>query len=429
MKRIFKKIRVSLQDAVAERRFLLTVLRFLFIKLPIALKNGFLKLLVKVDTVIALPFLWGIRTFTKIDPHTIVFISSRGAYDCNPKAICEEIRRQGLPYRPIWVTRRLNEGAEAEFPKGVKTVYRDSWAFHKACACAKVIVDNSVNLRFMLYKKKRGQYLIETWHGAIGIKKFSKDTNKDKVWVRKAEKQGAETDFCLSNSAFETALFKETFWDKAEILEYGHARNDVLFLPEDEAAALDRRLRLAYDIPPDKRICLYAPTFRDDADDSPYRIPYRTLLEALKTRFGGDWVILTRYHLLARKRLAGVTLPPEVINVSDHPDIQELLRITDVGITDYSSWICEYMLRRKPGFLFATDAATYEKNERELCFPLSSMPFPLASDSETLIQNILSFDGDRYLRECDAFLARHGSVDDGHAASRAVEKIRELTEK
>ena len=427
MNRIIRKFIHAVKEALAERRFLLTVLRFFFIKIPVRIKNVFLRLLTKADTVLALPYLYFIRKTTKIDPRTIVLITSRGAYDCNPKAICEEIRRQNLPYELIWVTRKNNVEGEATFPPGIKTVYRDSYEFHKACAKAAVIIDNSVNLSFMLYKKKPGQTLIETWHGAIGIKKFSKDANHDRVWVRKAEKQGAETDYCLSNSAFETRLFKDTFWPNAEILRYGHARNDVLFLPNDRAAALENKIRAQYDIPENKRICLYAPTFRDDMDDSPYRIPYRRLLAALSERFGGEWVILTRYHLLARKRLTNLSLPPEVINVSDYPDIQELMRITDVGVTDYSSWICEYMLTGRPGFLFATDAAAYVKNERALFFPLNSMPFPLAENSEQLIDNILRFDENRFAADCKAFLARHGSVDDGHAAARAVEKIKEIT--
>ena len=98
----------------------------------------------------------------------------------------------------------------------------------------------------------------------------------------------------------------------------------------------------------------------------------------------------------------------------------------DVGITDYSSWICEYMLRRKPGFTFATDVDNYAEHERELFFPLTALPFPTSSNSDELVKAILNFDEDKFVADCDAFLKEKGSVDDGHAGERAAEAIRKL---
>ena len=417
----------AIRNALAERRFFLTVFRFFFVKLPKLIKKKLERFCIKVDTAIALPYLRLISKCTKIDPQTVVFISSRGAYDCNPKAICEELIRRKLPYKIYWVARHSKQPEDLAFPPEVTPVFRDSYEFHKACAAARVIVDNSVSLAYMLYKKKPGQVLIETWHGAIGIKKFSKDTNKDKVWVRKAEKEGAQTDYCISNSAFETQLYRETFWPQAEILEYGHARNDILFAEENAGlAALKKKIFDFYDIPAGKKLCLYAPTFRSDFDINTYRLPYRSLINALTQRFGGEWVILTRFHQLVRKKIKNVSFPAEVINVSDYPDIQELMRFTDVGITDYSSWICEYMETGRPGFLFATDLDQFIENERELFFPLSSYPFPLARNSEELFENILRFDEEQFAAECNSFLQRYGCVDDGHACARAADKICEL---
>ena len=419
--------KLAIRKALVEHRFIKTFFKYLFDKIPKTIKGKWKKFWKKVDKMLAVPAIRRLERDTPIDPDTIVFITSTGRYDCNPKWICEEILRQQLPYKLYWTVRKKPKFGNGRFPMELTLVKRDSYEFHEACASARVIIDNSTSMAFMQHHKKPGQILIETWHGAIGIKKFSKDTNTDKVWVQKAEEEAASTDYCISNSTFETELYKDTFWANTEILQYGHARNDILFPNYSERAETAKQeIYEKYQLEPETRICMYAPTFRNDGDISPYLIDYNNLLEALKTRFGGEWVIFTRYHRLITKKMKSIKLPQGVKNVSGYPDIQELMCCIDVGITDYSSWICEYMLTGRPGFLYATDADSFVHNERALFYPLTSMPFPLARNNKELIENVLQFDETGFKEKCDAFLKKYGCVDDGHASERAVEKIKEL---
>lgn len=96
--------------------------------------------------------------------------------------------------------------------------------------------------------------------------------------------------------------------------------------------------------------------------------------------------------------------------------------ITDVAITDYSSWIYDFMLMRKPGFIFATDIEEYN-TERGFYYPIESTPFPIAVDNDELIDNILKFDETSYATNLEKFLEDKGCVEDGHAAERAVDLI------
>lgn len=435
-----------------------------------------------------LPFQVGVFLATKFVPvqeNKIIFITTRGEYDCNAKWIAEELHKRKLPYEIVWTIRKNVplSGIPAEFTK----TYRGSYDFYRHLASAKIIIDNSTNTAYLCYRKKRNQILIETWHGSLGIKMFSKETNKDKVWCKKAELEGRMTDYCLSNSTFEDKIFTDTFWPNARILQLGHARNDILCQQDPMVLESIRKKVFAYfdlslvianlkqerheeleqlyrvkighslltaeslekenpfdaleDLTPeslqkflkteyakceDLRICLYAPTFRDDGDMQPYQIDYTQLRQALRTRFGGNWVILTRFHFRLRKELHGYSFPAGVINASGYSDIQELLTCTDVGITDYSSWICDYMLTRRPGFLFATDMEQYQQRDREFFYPLDTMPFPLALNSDQLIQNILQFDQNQFIHECDIFLKDKGCIDDGHAASRIADTIEKI---
>lgn len=425
--------------------------------------------------------IWFIRQFTPVKNDRIIFITFRGQYDCNAKWIAEELcKRQ--KYDLIWTVRK--GVAISDIPLGITKVYRSSYDFFRYMASAKIIIDNGISTTATGYKKKKNQILIETWHGSIGIKMFSRETNKDKEWCRKADLEGAMTDYCISNSTFEDKIYKDTFWSNAQILQLGHARNDVLcwndseqlgkirtkvfnyfnlsnvinklkqnchkdltcwyqetkgiIVPTSEhigkrnpfdaidicdSNSLKAFLQNEYTKCEDLKICLYAPTFRDDGDMSPYKIDYEQLRQALHTRFGGSWVIMTRFHFRLRKKMKKYKLPIGVIDASNYPDIQELLVCTDVGITDYSSWICDYMLTCRPGFLFATDMQQYEKKDREFFYPLNTMPFPLALTNEQLIENILNFKSEGFVEKCQTFLKEKGCIDDGHSAERIADAI------
>lgn len=102
--------------------------------------------------------------------------------------------------------------------------------------------------------------------------------------------------------------------------------------------------------------------------------------------------------------------------------MQELLAITDVAITDYSSWIYDFVLLRKPGFIFATDIEEYN-NERGFYYPLESTPFPVATNNIQLVENIRRFDNVKYQHDIDLFLKEKGCIEDGEASRRVVELL------
>lgn len=390
-------------------------------------RGFFMTLFRNLDKGVRYIFIRLLKPFVKIDEKKIIFLNFTGNYDCNPKYICQRLIDEGVDAHIVWGINKKTRTGPMFFPPEVKTVRRGFYEFYKDMCSAKVIVDNGISTSFLNYPKKRKQVLIETWHGSLGIKKFGRDANNDKVWLRRAAREGRMTDYIISNSDFEDSIYREDFWKKTTIWKFGHPRNDILFCKDEEKIAeINGKIRTKYKIPENAKLCMYAPTFRDDGDLSPYTLDYDRLVKALETRFGGEWVILTRFHSRTKKYLSGYKLPPTVFNVSGYPDIQELQLIIDVGITDYSSWICEYMVRRSPGFTFATDVDNYAGHERTLFFPLSALPFPTSSNEDELIDNILNFNNEKFVADCDAFLKDKGSIDDGHAAERVVEQLKKI---
>lgn len=374
----------------------------------------------------------GIRSVTRktpIDPLKIIFLTFDGEYSCNPKYICEEIIKQNKNWKLVWGTRVNTNMRYGNFPEKMIFAVRESYEFYKEIASAKVIIDNGISTSFLGYRKKKDQVLIETWHGSLGIKKFSPDTVKDKTWIRQAYVEGQMTDYIISNSSFESELYNSTYWKNTKILEYGHARNDILFKPEDSwGKDVREKVRNIYGLGKEVHICMYAPTFRDTFDKRLYLIGYEELLAALENKFGGEWVIFTRFHFKTKKYLKKEKFPEKVINVSDYPDIQELMTCIDVGITDYSSWICEYMLRHKAGFIYAPDYKEYQNRDRELLFPLEKLPFPIATSFQKTLENIIEFNEEKYVNKVDLFLKEMGSTDSGNAANKVVDLLSKILE-
>ena len=363
---------------------------------------------------------------SKIQKNKIIFLTFNHAYMCNPKYICEEIRRQNLPVELVWAVNARHTNS-ADFPKDVKKVAHGTRPFFKELVTAKVWVDNAFGFSWNpIPMKKRNQFYIQTWHGSLGLKRIDKKKVNNHRWSIAAWLNGKWADLCISNSSFETEVYRQTHWPKTPVLELGHARNDILFADGETKAEIIARVRARFRIPEGKKIALYAPTFRNNDSAACYDLDRSRFLNTLEERFGGEWVLLNRYHmktLNARKTKLNAT-DKRIINATSYPDIQELLVAADVGITDYSSWICDFVLTGRPGFLYAPDLSHYSQ-ERGFYYPLEETPFPIAQTNDALIENILNFDAGLYAQKRESFLAARGCKENGTAAKQIVEIIKQ----
>ena len=149
-------------------------------------------------------------------------------------------------------------------------------------------------------------------------------------------------------------------------------------------------------------------------------------LKAVTSKFGGDWVVITRLHpLLINRRDDFIPAGSNIIDGTQYSDMQELLASVDLLITDYSSSIYDYVLSYKPGFIFATDIKKYD-NDRGLYYPLTSTPFPVATNNEEMVKNIQNFNYDKYKSDVTEFLKGKGVVESGKASEKIVELIKEI---
>ena len=94
-------------------------------------------------------------------------------------------------------------------------------------------------------------------------------------------------------------------------------------------------------------------------------------------------------------------------------------------MTDYSSWIYDFLLTKRPGFIYAQDIDKYY-NERGFYFSLYDTPFSVATNNTELIENIMQFDPVVYQSNVQKFLEEKGCIEDGNASLRMAKKIKEL---
>lgn len=365
------------------------------------------------------------RKFSKLplQENKVFAITFDKRYNCNLKYIVEEMLREELPLDIVWVIPANGKINRRDYPAGVRLIKYQSKEMYYEMSTAKVWLDNALNCVWDNgMKKKPGQVYINTWHGSMGIKRL----NGDKHWLSRAKLCNKATDYCISNCKFEEDVYSDTFWKDVPYLRYGHARNDILF--RTDLRGLRKQICARYNVSPGKKIMIYAPTFRDDGSLDWCDLDFERLRTDLEQKFGGSWVIFIRKHFKNRaKSVTEDVFDGSIIDVTDYLDMQELLAVADAGITDYSSWAYDYVLTRRPLFIYATDLDQYDQG-RGFYYPLTETPFSISQNTDELSENILAFDDGAYQARIDDFLAKKECVDDGHASERIVGLIKQVTD-
>lgn len=383
-----------------------------------------------------LPFSWSSREryaarygSLPVQNNKILFDNYMGkGFGCNPKYVAEQlIEKYPGQFDLVWITSTADMD-RGDFPPEIRLAAYSSAQALREYATAKVWVSNYHKVSFVkrgMFKRPE-QCFIQMWHGSLGIKKIEGDVSgltQDDNWLKLSQQSSGMVDYWISNSKFETEIYKTAFWDVHTVKEYGHPRNDILF---DNARMREIRRKLSRHFGIEgKKVMFYAPTFREDYRLDCYQIDYQALRSSLKKRFGGDWAILVRLHPRVRKYADSVVPDlPYVFDATFYTDIQELIAGADCMITDYSSCVFDFMLTRRPAFLYATDISEFD-NERGFYYPLESTPFPIAADNAQLMENVEQFSEEKYTAGVDAFLREKGCIEDGHAGERVVQLIME----
>ena len=157
---------------------------------------------------------------TLVQNNKIMFLTFQGDYTCNPKMIAEEIIKQDLDWELVWDVKTALP--TSDYPLGLHFVKHNTLEFYKELASAKVIIENTNIVERLHATKKQNQYLLQTWHGSLGIKRLDGDVVMGLGWKHLSKTCQKTVDYLLSNSSFETEVFRTAYWKTVPSLLVGH---------------------------------------------------------------------------------------------------------------------------------------------------------------------------------------------------------------
>lgn len=331
------------------------------------------------------------------DEKTVIFESFLGRqYGCSPKALFLEMTRNPAykDYKKIWMFVCPEKYKSLEKYPGTRVVKYGSEEFYKSYAKAKYWITN-----YHLPKgieKKKDQIYVQTWHGTP-LKKIGCDVPENerlaadrKRAFQEYEREGVIIDFMPSPSGFYTEKITSAFrlGKQAKILEEGYPRNDALFTWTEEKR---RRIRKKLHLPEEKKVLLYAPTWRDDQHSAGTGYTYQLGInfDALKEELEKEWIILFRAHYLISSSFDFQRYEGFVRNVSEYDDINDLYIVSDMLVTDYSSVFFDYANLKRPMLFYMYDYEKYKNQLRDFYFEISEIPGPVIREEKDIAEDII----------------------------------------
>lgn len=362
------------------------------------------------------------------DEKLIYFESFHGKqYSDNPKALYVYLKEYYPEYTLVW---GVTKGHEKPFlDEKVSYVSRFSFKWFLTMPRAKMWVINTRTPSW-LPKSPKTTYL-QTWHGTP-LKTIGIDIPDVKIpgytkesYTKEFREESKRWDYLVSPSDYATGIFKQAFAYKGEVLSSGYPRNDAL-LHQD--ALKNKALKEELGIDPDKKVILYAPTWRETEQrvNGQYQFTTTFPFNEISEQFQEDMVLLVRMHYLVAESL-GNRLSSKVINVSTGYDMTDILSISDTLITDYSSSMFDYVLTDKPVIFYIPDKREYETELRGFYFPLGEhLPGPMVTNPRDLLTTLARFNRhpDRIkTNNYEAFKNRFTQYDTGKAAQQVIDQV------
>lgn len=301
--------------------------------------------------------------------------------------------------------------------------YKDKFSFKalKKLATSKYIFlnDNFFPIAFMNFKDD--VKIIQLWHAPGAFKKFGASSSSNEQEIEMISKFSSKTSYLITTSDSIADYYADAFRiDKSKIKALGIPRMDFYFNNINKNQ-LRKKFNSKYPIAKDKKIILYAPTFRDDEEKNDI---FNFLdLEEFNRELGEDYILAIRLHPkiknFYRKNLENNS---EFINCSDWENEQELLVLADILITDYSSIMIEYAALNKPIIFFTYDLDTYITKDRGFYYDFEkNVPGTIVKNTEQLIRTIKNKDFSE--EKTKEFLSKQFNRIDGEASKRIVDFV------
>jgi len=344
-------------------------------------------------------------------------------YSDSPKYIYEKLNEM-YPgkYQYIWIIDK-----KVKLPYPAKQVKRFSFAYYKYLATARYIVFNS--RQPTSFVKRKGNIFLQTWHGTP-LKKLVFDMDDvlsaAPTYKKDFYYQSRAWDYLIAANGFSDEVFKRAFEFNKHMLKFGYPRNDILHAADkDEIAA---KIKRNMGIPADKKVVLYAPTWRDDEyyGKGKYKFTLQLDLNKMKKELGDEYVVILRTHYFIADSIDVSGVEDFVYNLSKYDDIAELYLISDILITDYSSVFFDYANLKRPMLFYTYDIDKYRDVLRGFYIDMEKeIPGPLLYNTDEVIDSIKNIDEvqKKYSGTYEEFYERFCGWEDGNASENCIKEV------
>ncbi|WP_081166534.1 CDP-glycerol glycerophosphotransferase family protein [Lactococcus garvieae] len=380
-----------------------------------------------VIRMIMYPFLYILGKVLKTDSKIILFSSFKGkSYSGNPRYLFEYLRKteKFSDYDCVWAFK--NEC----FIEGAKTVKFNSLKYYYYLTKAKYWIFNSKMAPY--YYKKPDQIYLQTWHG-VPLKRLGHDIVDNgstyyrskqsyKSMVKSYDKDSEHWDYLIATSPFSSQVFETAFaFPTEKMLNVGYPRVEYLL---DSETSKVLALKKKYKLPTNKKIILYAPTWRDHSfGSSGYTFELNVDFYKWKRKLGEDSVILFKPHyLISNTYEVPDDLKDYVFLMSANQDINDAYLMSDILITDYSSVFFDYAQLQKPIYFYMYDFEHYAQELRGFYLNVpEDLPNDVVKTEEELLETLQDncFD---YQRLQD-FNQKFNPWNDGRACEKIIRKV------
>lgn len=366
-----------------------TILNILRQKLANILKNNLI--MYKIYYYIGTLLVNILKFFIKTDPKLILFVSYGGKqYSDSPKVIYESMIKDPRfkEFKFVWA---LKKPEEFNVPGDANIIKIDTLKYYLISLKARCWITNVVIERTLNYSGKNTFYFC-TWHGTP-IKTIGYDVDRVTFYNHFKYK----FDVMIAQGEYDKNIFKSAFnLSDDQILNIGIPRNDVLITSD---LTIQRKVRNKLNIPANKKVILYAPTYRDGQAFTMNEI---INVKKWKKTLGDEYVLLFRSHSAVIKRLNIEEDKDFLFDVSDYQELNDLMIASDMLISDYSSIFFDYSLLGKPIYCYAEDYEDYIA-ERSVYFDIRKELPGGSCDEDELLNLIQSESNDDVLKKVRVF--------------------------
>jgi len=348
---------------------------------------------------------------------SVVFVSMHNAKFNDTLGFVREEVRKRKEYKCYSITR-----TDIDMSQGLKSIatairFFTVSAYRMATARYIFLNDNFMPMSNLCFNKNA--CVVQLWHAEGAFKKFGLDINQPEE-IRKREAKGySKLSFVVCSSKGVAPIYASAFgMEESRVLPLGAPRTDYYFGDVDA-----EKLRVDFDEKyPEckgKKLVLYAPTFRDDKEKNKELVKKLSIKKFNET-LSDEYALLIRYHPQVHE--SGLDLTGAV-DLTSYPNVNELILISDILITDYSSICMDFSMLDKPTIFYAYDLEDYT-SDRNFYFDYEEyVPGVVVKKEEDLIrvlkQHEYELDRDKNLR----FKNFNFDNLDGKASKRVADNI------